>query len=178
VKNANLVSRFLGCLVLGLATVFLAGCPKEKPAAPSAPKTIADFFPIKVGDKTVRVQIAILDAEMERGLMGRLDLGKDDGMIFVFAQPRRMSFWMKNTPTPLDIGYFTPDAELAEVYQAFPLDERPIPSRSLRIQYVLEMNQGWYRANGVQPGAKFDVKALAAAVKARGFEPWRFGLEK
>jgi hypothetical protein len=38
------------------------------------------------------------------------------------------------------------------------------------------MNQGWFRANGVQPGAKFDTKALAEALKARGFEPRNFGL--
>jgi hypothetical protein len=38
------------------------------------------------------------------------------------------------------------------------------------------MNQGWYRKNGVKPGAKLDLKALAEAVKARGFVPARYGL--
>ena len=108
--------------------------------------------------------------------MNRRDLGQDEGMIFLFAQSRRMSFWMKNTPTPLDIAYFTPEAELAEVWPAYPFDERAIPSRSDRVRFVLEMNQGWFRANGVQPGAKLDVKGLAEAVKARGFEPRNFGL--
>lgn len=175
-KNANLVSRLLGCLALALAPVFFTGCRGEKPADVAVAKTVADFFPIKVGDKTVRMQVAVLPGEQERGLMNRRDLGRDDGMIFVFAQPRKMSFWMKNTPTALDIAYFTPEGELAEVWPAYPLDEKPIPSRSDRLKFVVETNQGWFRANGVQPGAKLDMKALTEALKARGFEPRNFGL--
>ena len=37
------------------------------------------------------------------------------------------------------------------------------------------MPQGWYAANGVQPGAQVDMKAVADAVKARGFDPAKFG---
>ena len=41
----------------------------------------------------------------------------------------------------------------------------------------MEMNQGWFEFNGVKPGAKLDLKALAAALKARGFAPRDYGLE-
>jgi hypothetical protein len=33
------------------------------------------------------------------------------------------------------------------------------------------MPQGWYAANGVRPGASVDLKAVAEALRARGFDP-------
>jgi uncharacterized protein len=109
--------------------------------------------------------------------MQRRDLGADEGMVFVFLQPQTLVFWMRNTPTPLDIGYFTPEGELAEIYPLLPFDEREVRSSSPRRQFALEMRQGWYSDNGVSPGARLDLKALAAALIARGFDPKRFGLE-
>ena len=38
------------------------------------------------------------------------------------------------------------------------------------------MRQGWYAANGVRPGAAIDLAAVAAALKARGFDPGKFGI--
>jgi len=166
-------------LVLVVLVFPLAGCGKKPEAAPpEVYKSVADFFPIKVGDRTVQMQLAVFPLEMQHGLMGRRDLGPDQGMIFIYQKPERMNFYMRNTPTPLDIGYFTGDGRLREVYPMYPFDERTVSSRSEAIQFSLEMNQGWYTANGVKPGAQLDLKALAAALKARGFEPKEFKLEK
>ena len=160
----------------------LVACAKEKaggskPATGAAAhKTVADFFPITVGGKTVRMQLAVRPQEMQRGLMERRDLGKDDGMIFVYESPQQMSFWMRNTPTPLDIGFFSPAGVLEEIYPLHPFDETAVASRGMRLQFALETNQGWYKANGVKPGAQLDLKALAAALEARGFNPKRYGL--
>ena len=163
-----------------LATALLAACGDGKPtaaaAAEAAVKTVSDFFPIKVGDKTVRMQLAVLPPEMEHGLMDRRDLERDDGMIFVYAKPQQMNFWMHNTPTPLDIGFFDSGGVLREFYPMQPFDETTVASRSDELHYALEMNQGWYRGNDIRPGAQLDLKALAAALKARGFEPRKFGL--
>lgn len=145
-------------------------------AVAAAPKTVADFFPITVGGKTVRMQLAVRAPEMQRGLMERRDLGRDDGMIFVYEGPQQMSFWMRNTPTPLDIGFFSPSGVLEEVYPLHPFDETAVASRGMRLQFALETNQGWYRENGVKPGAQLDLKALTAALQARGFNPQRYGL--
>jgi uncharacterized membrane protein (UPF0127 family) len=83
---------------------------------------------------------------------------------------------MRDTPTPLDIGYFTREGELAEVYAMYPFDERPVTSRRTDLQFAVEMNQGWCRDHAVRPGARLDLKALAAALKARGFDPGKYGL--
>lgn len=169
-------------LVAALALT-LTACAKDPqgsaatPATPAAPKTAADYFPIKVGDRTVRMQLAVREDEMQRGLMARRDLGRDDGMIFVYPKPQAMSFWMRNTPTPLDIGFFGRGGGLEEIYPMHPFDETSVASRGTELQFALEMNQGWFREHGIKPGAQLDLKALAAALKARGFDPRKFGLD-
>lgn len=172
--------RSRGFAIVLAATFALAGLAScgdaaKTTAAEPARKTVADFFPIRVGDKVVRMQLAVLESEQERGLMHRRDLGPDQGMLFVYTAPRQMRFWMRNTPTPLDIGFFDPNGVLLEIYPMQPFDESGVGSRSNRVQYPLEMNQGWFRENGVRPGAKLDLKALAEALKARGFDPRKFG---
>lgn len=173
----------LGVLVACALAASAPGCAREsgaasapKATATTAAKSVADFFPIKVGEVVVRMQLAVRPAEMQRGLMERRNLGPDDGMIFVYERPQQMSFWMHNTPTPLDIGFFTRDGTLQEVYPLHPFDETSVASRSSELQFALEVNQGWFRERGVKPGAKLDLKALAAALKERGFEPRKFGL--
>jgi uncharacterized membrane protein (UPF0127 family) len=87
-----------------------------------------------------------------------------------------MSFWMRNTPTPLDIGFFDRSGKLVEIYPLHPFDETGVQSRSTELLIALETNQGWFRENGIKPGAQLDMKALAAALEARGFKPDRFGI--
>lgn len=160
------------------AALGFAGCGDRAAATAQAPepKTVADTFPIAIGGRAASLQVAVLPREQERGLMERTDLGPDEGMIFVDAYPQQMNFWMHDTPTPLDIGFFTPDGVLAEVYPLLPFDERTVSSISRNLQFAVEMNRGWYAAHGVRPGATLDLKALAAALKARGFDPRHFGL--
>jgi uncharacterized protein len=141
-----------------------------------APKSAEDRFPIKVGERTVQMQIAALPAETEKGLMFRRTMGEDEGMLFIFTVPQQMGFWMRNCTLPLDIGYIDPTGELKEIYPMYPLDERSVTSRSRNIQFCLEMNQGWYARQGVKPGAKLDLKAVAEALKARGLKPEAAGL--
>lgn len=175
-KNANPVWRLMGSGLLGLVLGLFAACDKAAPAKEGPPKSIADHFDITVGGKVVHMQIAITPAESQRGLMDRRDLGPDDGMIFIFDHPQQMSFWMHDTPTPLDIGFFDDGGMLEEIYPMQPFDENSIHSRSTMLTLALEMNQGWYHDHGVKPGAEIDLKALAAAIKARGFDPKHYGI--
>ena len=164
-------------VVLTATLSMVTGCGRsDAPREQTAVKTVADFFVIQVGDKPVKMQLAVKPREMEHGLMERTDLKPDEGMLFVYAGTQQMSFWMRNTPTPLDIGFFTTDGTLKEVYQMQPYDETPVQSRSNELKFALEMNQGWFMKNQVKPGAKLDLKALSAALKARGLEPWEYGV--
>lgn len=156
-------------------SLLLAACGGSE-AKNTEPKSIADWFTVQVGEQTVKVQIAALAAEQQKGLMFRKTMAEDEGMLFVFTAPQAQGFWMRNTTLPLDIGYFEPSGELKEIYPLHPLDERPVSSRSRNIQFCLEMNQGWFQRHGVKPGAKLDLKAVAGALRARGFKPEQAGL--
>ncbi len=158
------------------AALLPAACARSGPADAATHKTVADWFAVKVGDRTVQMQLAIYDPEMELGLMRRRDLGPDQGMLFVYRVPTKMSFWMRNTPLPLDIGFFGRDGVLQEIYPMYPFDETPVRSRSAELQFALEMNQGWFGSHGIKPGAHLDLAALREALKARGAEPADFGL--
>ncbi len=155
--------------------VLLSGCGYEA-KKPPAPKTLDNRFAIKVGGQVVQMQVAILAHELQQGLMFRNSMGADEGMIFLYDRPQQMSFWMRNTELPLDIGYFDSDGKLKEVYNMLPHDERPIQSLGLR-QFALEMNQGWFRAHGLKPGDEIDMVALAEAIRARGMQPSDYRLK-
>lgn len=170
-KNANPVSSFLRLLVVSVALLAVTGCGRgDAPQAQATLKTMEDYFAIKVGDQTVQMELAVGMSEMQHGLMGRRDLKPDQGMIFVYDKPQQQSFWMRDTPTPLDVGFFDANGVLAEIYPMYPFDETPVKSRSDALKFTLEMNQGWFAAHKVKPGAKLDMKALAAALQARGFD--------
>ncbi len=171
------------CLLLALLVLPLAGCardavaPSAEPARANTPARGPDaWFPFAVGGKTLRVQVVVTEAEQARGLMGRRDLGQDDGMVFVYPMPQQMSFWMRNTPTPLDIGFFKADGSLGEVYPMYPFDETPVRSVGDDYTMALEVNQGWFARNGLKPGVKADLAALAEALTARGFSPQRYSV--
>lgn len=167
--------RPIGGWALAVA-LLAAGCMRSAPEKTAPAKTVSDWFAIKVGDQIVQMQLAISAAEMTHGLMERRDLGRDQGMLFVYRAPIQMSFWMRDTPLPLDIGFFSAEGELKEIYAMLPFDETSIRSRDTRLQFALEMNQGWFHDHGVRPGAKLDLAALSEALKARGATLRGFGL--
>ncbi|HEY4302478.1 MAG TPA: DUF192 domain-containing protein [Candidatus Didemnitutus sp.] len=170
--------RRIVALVLTLPALALAACAKE-PKAPPPPaevKSVDDRFAIRVGERTVQMQVAVLQSELMQGLMFRRSMGADEGMLFVFSHPQRQSFWMRNTLIPLDIGYFDPSGELKEIAQMYPGDEHSVPTNSRNIQFCLEMNQGWFSRMGVKAGDKLDLKAVSDAIRARSFQPSAYNL--
>ncbi len=160
-----------------LLSLSLSGCGQSEPAEVVTPKTVADYFEIRVGERPVQMQLALQQSEMQHGLMARLELAPDSGMLFVYLKPQRMSFWMRNTPLPLDIGFFGSDGRLREIYQLHPFDETPVSTRGNKLQFALEMNQGWFKANDIRPGDQLDLAQLKSALQERDYRSEQFGLE-
>ena len=169
-------SRTLAVYSLAASLTLLTACGKADARPDAAVKSLNDRFPIKVGERVVQMQIAAQPGEMENGLMHRLTLGADEGMLFLYTRPTQMHFWMRNTEIPLNIGYFDASGVLRETYEMYPHDERAVSSHAHDLQFALEMNQGWYKQAGVKPGAQLDLKAVADALTARGFKPSAWGL--
>ena len=169
-------TRLVRLFVL-ISLTFPVACGERAGAGGKAVvKTIDDRFPIKVGGLVVQMQLAAQPDEMEKGLMFRQSMGTDEGMLFIFGSPQPMNFWMRNTDLALDIGYFDAAGELKEIYPMYPHDDISVPSHTKKLQFALEMNQGWFKQAGVRPGAQLDLAAVAEGLKARGLKPETMGL--
>jgi uncharacterized membrane protein (UPF0127 family) len=102
-----------------------------------------------------RLYVEIADDEQKRseGLMFRERLASDHGMLFVFGSHMPMSFWMKNTPLPLEIAFLDDDFKIVEIKEMVPNSTRSVRS-SGRHKYALEVNHGWFEENGIGVGSK------------------------
>ncbi|WP_235031429.1 DUF192 domain-containing protein [Geminicoccus flavidas] len=98
------------------------------------------------------VELARTPSERSRGLMFREELPKDHGMLFDFGQEQSVSFWMKNTPLPLDLIFIKADGEIVRITeQAEPHSLKLLPSGQ-PVRYVLEILGGTARERGIRPG--------------------------
>ncbi|HBH26971.1 MAG TPA: DUF192 domain-containing protein [Rhodospirillaceae bacterium] len=76
------------------------------------------------------VEVAATPEARARGLMGREALAPDGGMLFLFPSAGPLTaFWMKDTPIPLDLLFFSADGALIGLHaDARPGDRTPIPA--------------------------------------------------
>jgi uncharacterized membrane protein (UPF0127 family) len=160
----GLISALAFCWVVGV------GCQPQV----VEPITSATWFPLEIDGVKFEAQVAMTPEEMSRGLMHRANLGAEQGMIFVFPSPGPRAFYMLNTMIPLSIAYISPEGVVMEIHDMQPHDPTSVRSRSGEIQYALEMNQGWFRERGIEPGAKLELKLLEEAVRQRREAMGRF----
>jgi len=85
--------------------------------------------------------------------MNRFSLQPDHGMLFVFDQPQRLAFWMKNTYIPLSIAFVDAGGAIINIEDMRPQDESTHWSRADAL-YAIEAKQGWFAAKGITPGMK------------------------
>jgi uncharacterized protein len=69
------------------------------------------------------------------------------------GRPREASFWMKNTPSPLDILFIRRDGTIAAIAHAEPYTETPYKSGE-PVSAVLEINGGKAAELGIAVGDK------------------------
>ena len=95
--------------------------------------------------------------------MYRPPLAPDAGMLFApyppdGGPPRAANFWMRNTPSPLDILFIRPDRTIATVAEnTVPFSETPVPSGE-PVSAVLERGGGRAAELGSAAGDKVTWK--------------------
>lgn len=105
-----------------------------------------------VGTQELDAEVALTLTEIATGMMFRTNLAENAGMLFVFARPGPRGFYMKNCVVPLSAAYIDAEGVIDEIVDLHPGVLKDVPSRSDRIQYVLEVNQGWFTRSGVTTG--------------------------
>jgi len=171
--------------LLGLgAGLLLLTCACQTAEVPNATANIADNEVIETAAETAElriqtaanavhrftVELAIDEQSQQHGLMGRTSLPDDRGMLFPFAYPQPVSFWMKDTPLPLDLLFIRPDGTIAAILEGKPNDLHPI-SAGEGISAVLEVARGRSAALGIKAGDRVEWGDCAAPAPAAG--AWR-----
>jgi uncharacterized membrane protein (UPF0127 family) len=104
------------------------------------------------GTISFQVELAATQEDRQRGLMFREELQRNEGMLFVYHEDRRIVMWMKSTLISLDMLFITGAGRIVRIEaNTEPLSLRAIPSRS-PVRAVLELKGGTAEFFGIKPG--------------------------
>lgn len=131
------------------AGLLLAACRDDAPPAqlreiPFQPEdTLAFLDADGAVIREVAIEIAATDSARQRGLMDRRALTTRQAMLFVFPEEAPRSFWMANTPVPLDIIFVGADSHVVSIARrTMPLSRNQVRSDG-PAQYVVEVRAGF-----------------------------------
>jgi len=136
------------CLVIFGLGIFLGGNWRNKERK--------EINIIRGEDVIARYKVEIADNPVKRarGLMFRDHLASDQGMLFIFPDQKKHSFWMKNTPISLDIVFVNSNWEIIGIIE----NTTPESSKPLTIdkpsKYILEIKADSVKNNKIKLGDK------------------------
>jgi uncharacterized membrane protein (UPF0127 family) len=146
---------------LAAAGLLACGCDQQPPPPPAAPQAEREptaaqprlpTIKLWLGSAEITAEIASKPREIQIGMMFRTNVVEDEGMLFVFRQPGRVSFWMKNCPNPLSCAYIDPQGVILELHEMEPHNTNSIVASSDNVLFVLETARGWFERHDVRPG--------------------------
>jgi len=146
----------LSAVLLGAVRIYKAAKDEPRSPAVAAPdNAVRPPNTVFIGAKGKwRVELAATLDERARGLSNRAALPAENGMIFLFNEPGRYGFWMKEMRFPLDIIWISND-------QVIGLSENLLPegAQPKNIYYppapadtILEINAGEAETFGIITG--------------------------
>ena len=152
--------RLLGLAMMVTGLLSLSGCRPTGGQRNDLDSMRTDK--VVINGHTFEVWLAETWREQQLGLMNVTaeELGADWGMLFVFSEERPLSFWMKNTITPLDIAFIGTDGVIVKIHTMPPLTEEGFASVE-PAQFALEVNAGRLAELGI---AESDRVLLPASV--------------
>jgi uncharacterized membrane protein (UPF0127 family) len=107
---------------------------------------------IYLGAEALDAELALTAEQEHTGMMFRTNITDQDAMLFVFSQPMRAAFWMKNCPESLSAAYIAPDGVIEEIHHLEKQDTNSVVADHDNIQYVLEVADGWFTRHSITTG--------------------------
>jgi uncharacterized membrane protein (UPF0127 family) len=149
----TLIALAAAAVIVAALGIYLA--MQQPVAADQAMRLPVDPVPLVVvtngGERSFTIEVADEPTERAAGLMFRKTMDDDRGMLFVFPQTQPVSFWMKNTPMPLDLVFVGQDGRVVDILPGEPFSEAPIgPAAPAR--FVLELKRGTAESVGIADG--------------------------
>lgn len=109
---------------------------------------------------TIKVAVADNNRLRSQGLMNVLTLPDDSGMLFIFSKEQPRSFWMANTPIPLDIIFIDSGMNIVRIHR----NTRPYSQESIQseepAQFVVEVNAGYTLNHDIREGMKIEIDGV------------------
>jgi uncharacterized membrane protein (UPF0127 family) len=137
-------------LFILVALLFLTACSSNPPQLPQ----------VTLANHTFDIEIAESPEARTRGLMYRDELPDDQGMLFIYDESNKRSFWMKNMRFSIDILYFNSEKKLTQIYHNVPpcsVDPCEHYPSSSYTQYILEIPAGTSEKIGAKVGDKLSL---------------------
>lgn len=158
--SIGMKNRLLGLRLSLLQPLFfgllaLLAFPGMTPVAAQQAKLPVEAVSIRIADGTeylFKTEMALTPEQQAQGMMLRTEMAPDEGMLFVFPEPRRASFWMRNTLIPLDMLFVRQNGRVVNIIEnAKPQTDTPRRSNG-RVKAVLELPGGRAAELGIKPG--------------------------
>lgn len=156
-RSTGLIAGILACMAVACSPQAGAGLAEEaETESGTHPVSGLEIIPVLVatdqGSHTFRAELADTPELQAKGLMFRTELGPDEAMLFPNEEPTARSFWMKNTPIPLDIIFVGLDGRISNIAaMAEPYSEEPVYSVG-SVKAVLEIAGGRAEELGIEAG--------------------------
>ncbi len=114
---------------------------------------VLDIKQIHIAGQNIQVDLALNLETQSQGLSGRKSLDNNKGMLFVFDQPDKYSFWMKDMFFPIDMIWISEDMKVIYIKK----DARPelypeIYKPEENAKYILEVVSGFSEKNNLRVG--------------------------
>jgi len=135
-------------IITAVLILFFTGCSEKE-----------ELVSVTVGKDVYQIEVARTREEQSLGLMYRESLESDKGMIFIYKEDRKLSFWMKNTYIPLSIAFIAKDGTIKEIHQLKPESLTPIISTH-SVRYALELPSGSFQRSDAKIGDKISLPSL------------------
>lgn len=109
----------------------------------------------------VKAEVAASAEQRTMGLMERVSLAADSGMLFTYEtdQPVNSGFWMFRTRIPLDIAFADSTGTIRAILTMEPCKASlaagcPTYNPGVSYRYALEVNAGFFARRGVVVGSR------------------------
>ncbi len=116
---------------------------------------------VEINGASVTAEIVDTPELRMQGLSGRDSLDKDKGMLFVFDEPGRYGFYMRDMNFAIDIIWMDEDFEVVDIVEDLRPDTYPEvfePDRPAL--FVLEVVSGFVEENDILIGTQADISNL------------------
>ena len=123
------------------------------------PAVAGDVLPIAIvkadgGKVSFTAELAATPEELATGLMNRDSLDADKGMLFDFGYEKPVKMWMKDTLIPLDMLFIDKKGKIVYIAENTKPLSLDFIEAEMPIRYVLEINGGGSKVNGIATGDK------------------------